>query len=62
MGQTQLAFCPHCQSEEGYYFKTQIKGTCESRFKFDGSILDTENSDMHDCLSYTFSKVLLPKS
>ena len=51
-----MKICPHCQSEEGYYFKTQIRGTTQSRYKFDGSFLDEENTDMHTHLSYKDSK------
>ncbi|QOV11539.1 hypothetical protein [Viridibacillus arvi] len=51
MEQSQLECCPHCRSDEGYYLKTQIRGTCEERYKFDGGRFDEENSDMHDNLS-----------
>lgn len=57
MEQTKLKCCPHCSSEEGYYLKTQIRGSCESRFTFDGEFDEEGNSDMHDSLTYTDGKV-----
>lgn len=56
MEQTQLKRCPHCLSVDGYYIKTQIRGTCESRYTFDGKFSEDDNSDMHDGLSYKGGK------
>lgn len=52
MEHDQIECCPHCRSEEGYFVKTQIRGKCESRYKFDGQFDEDHNSDMHDGLSY----------
>jgi len=48
--------CPHCQSETGYYFKTRIIGSSESRYTFDGIFLEEDNADMHDSLTYKDGK------
>lgn len=56
MKQKQLDCCSHCQSEEGYYIKTQIRGTTQSRYNFDGSFHDEDNADIHDYLIYKDGK------
>lgn len=56
MSQTQMKNCPHCQSETGYYVKTQITGKANFRYKFNGSYDEEHNSDIHDHLDYKDSK------
>lgn len=56
MVKEQLQNCRHCSSEEGYYFKTKIRGNVETRYKFNGSYEEEDNQDMHDGLIYKFSK------
>lgn len=56
MEQDQIECCPHCQSEEGYFVKTQIRGTTEFNYKFDGSYDEDHNSSIHDSLTYKEGK------
>lgn len=52
----KITCCPYCESKEGYYLKTKIKGNCETRFSFNGEYLVEENEDMHENLLYEYSK------
>lgn len=49
-----LSSCKHCGSTEGYYVKVQISGSAIYRYSFDQS--EQENGDLHDHLSYKYSK------
>ena len=48
--------CPHCQSDTGYFIKTQIRGVSQFNYKFDGSYDEENNSGIHDSLSYKEGK------
>ena len=52
MNQPQLSCCPHCHSETGYYFKTQLRGTTETNYTFDGEFDVENNGHLHDSLRY----------
>jgi hypothetical protein len=56
MEQSHLSCCPHCQSKKGYYVKTQIRGSAEVRYTFDGIYDEEHNSDIHDSLAYKEGK------
>ena len=62
MNQKNLKCCPHCSSKEGYYLRTQIRGACDSRYKFDGTFDEQGNDDMHDHLKYEDGKVAYCRS
>ncbi|GED72610.1 hypothetical protein BRE01_63120 [Brevibacillus reuszeri] len=55
MSKTQLAECPHCGSDEGYYTKTQVSGSVRYHGGFDRS--ERENGDMYEHLSHKSGKV-----
>lgn len=44
--------CPHCQSDKGYFIKTQMRGVGEFNYRFDGSYDEESNSHIHDGLTY----------
>lgn len=51
-----LEYCPYCGSGKGYYLKTRIYGNALSRFNFNKEYDEENNSDIHDGLTYKFSK------
>lgn len=51
--------CPHCDSEDIFFIKTQIYGSVETFFNADGSYaMDGANTALHDDLDYKYGKIL----
>lgn len=51
----ELTCCPHCGSDEGYYTKDYVSGSCNTRYNFDGTVED--NGDMYESLTHKCGKV-----
>lgn len=49
-----VANCPHCGAEEGYYVKFQVTGWSREFFSFDGS--EAENGEMWNMVNTRYSK------
>ena len=51
--------CPHCNSQDVFFVKTQIYGSSETYFNSDGSYaMKGKNSALHDSLDYKYGKIL----
>lgn len=46
--------CPHCGCDDEFYIKTRMYGRTNYYYKYDGEF--TDNSTMHDDLTYRESK------
>lgn len=47
--------CPHCESQEGFYTKEQVKGTSTPHYTKEGHYA-TENGHIYDYLNHSGGK------